>query len=213
MSHAQFQRATCCDALAAAGPGASTLCEGWTAHDLAAHLWVRENDVVGALGIGAPVLARLTRQRMDEVKRLLSFTELVAALRGGPPRMSVFAVPGVDEAANALEFFVHGVDVRRAGAGLGDPAVQPGWEDLVWRRLGALGRLLFRKAPVGIVLERDDVPDAPTRRLRPGSDTVTLVGPPSELALYGFGRRSVARVRVIAAPATRAQFEALDLGI
>ncbi len=37
MSHAADERQVLADALLEAGPEASTLCEGWTAHDLAAH--------------------------------------------------------------------------------------------------------------------------------------------------------------------------------
>lgn len=36
-----------CDALLEAGPDGAHPCEGWTTHDLAAHVWVRENDPSG----------------------------------------------------------------------------------------------------------------------------------------------------------------------
>lgn len=213
MSQAQLQRAACCDALTLAGPDAATLCEGWTTHDLAAHLWLRENDALAALGIGLAPLAGLTRARMDDVKRLLSYAELVAAVRGGPPRLSPFGLPGMDEAANVLEFFVHDADVRRGGAALPDRPRDPAFEESVWRRLPLLGKLLFRAAPVGLVLERDDVPAAEPLRVRAGDEIVTLVGAPSELVLYGFGRTSAARVDVIASAPGRALFDAMPLGV
>lgn len=44
----------------AAGPDAPTLCEGWTARDLAAHLVVRERRLDAAPGILVPQLAGYT---------------------------------------------------------------------------------------------------------------------------------------------------------
>ncbi|MCW2608081.1 MAG: hypothetical protein JWO60_2774, partial [Frankiales bacterium] len=44
MSVAAAERAALLDLLAASGPDAPTLCPGWTTHDLAAHLVVRERQ-------------------------------------------------------------------------------------------------------------------------------------------------------------------------
>ncbi|MGZ4563838.1 MAG: maleylpyruvate isomerase N-terminal domain-containing protein, partial [Mycobacterium sp.] len=40
------ERRALCDLFDELGPSAPTLIEGWTAHDLAAHLVLRERDVV-----------------------------------------------------------------------------------------------------------------------------------------------------------------------
>ncbi|WP_114559252.1 TIGR03085 family metal-binding protein [Desertihabitans aurantiacus] len=202
MHLAQSERAALCDLLDSVGPAAPTLCGSWTTHDLAAHLWVRETDPLGAPGIVARPLAGLTEKRMSETKERWEYAELVDKIRKGPARFSVFALPGVDEPANATEFLVHHEDVRRAGP---DPApprdLGAETEDWVWRRLKLLGRAFFRRAPVGVVLERSDDGQASgdDRQLRvsSGADTVTLVGRPSELLLYGHGRGAVADLQVI----------------
>src|SRR4029453_3617746 len=115
VTFAKSERAELCDLLDALGPDAPTLCEGWNAHDLAAHLWIRETDPVGATSMVAKPLAGLLERRMAEVKARWEFAELVNRVRRGPARVSVFAFPGVDEGANTTEFFVHHEDVRRAG--------------------------------------------------------------------------------------------------
>ncbi|MFN7150135.1 MAG: maleylpyruvate isomerase N-terminal domain-containing protein, partial [Microthrixaceae bacterium] len=42
VNHAQIERRQLCDLFDELGPDVPTLCEGWTARDLAAHLVVRE---------------------------------------------------------------------------------------------------------------------------------------------------------------------------
>ena len=127
-------------------------------------------------------------------------------MRQGPTRLSVFALPGVDEAANAVEYFTHHQDVRRAGDAPAAPRdLAPATENGFWRRLRLLGRAMFRRAEVGVVVERADRPSAGLApaaerdrlRVSPGSATVTLVGRPSELLLYASGRRSAAEVRAV----------------
>ena len=115
VTFAKSERAALCDLLDEVGPDAPTLCEGWQTHDLAAHLWIRETDPIGASAIVAKPLAGLLERRMAEVKQRWEFSELVDRVRNGPARFSVFALPGVDEPANSTEFFVHHEDVRRAG--------------------------------------------------------------------------------------------------
>ncbi|WP_230208172.1 TIGR03085 family metal-binding protein [Microlunatus sp. Gsoil 973] len=122
MTFAKDERVALCDLLVEVGPDAPTLCAGWNAHDLAAHLWIRETDPVGASGILAKPLAGLTERRMAETKTRWSYEELVERIRNGPARFSVFAIPGVDEPANSTEFFVHHEDVRRAGDHPAGPA-------------------------------------------------------------------------------------------
>lgn len=82
----------------------------------AAHLWVRETDPLAAPGLVAKPLQSLTEKRMTSAKEKLGFEELVARLRKGPTTFSVFALPGLDAAANGIEYFVHHEDVRRAQA-------------------------------------------------------------------------------------------------
>src|SRR5690606_18778648 len=116
-------------------------------------------DLFDEVGPGAPGLlvrprAGRTERRMAETKQRWEYAELVDRLRHGPARLSVFAIPGIDDAANTTEFFVHHEDVRRAGeVPLPHRELGEEVEDWMWRRLKLLGRAFFRRAPVGVVLE------------------------------------------------------------
>lgn len=214
MTFVRAERDALTRTLLQAGADAPTLCEGWTTHDLAAHLWIRENDAVGATGIVSGAFAGLTERRMAETKQRRSYRDLVGRLAAGPTRWSVFAIPGMDDQANAVEYFVHHEDVRRAGTAPAEPrALDAEVEESLWRRLRLMSRALFRRSPVGIVLERSDVPGAEQIRAMPGNPTVTLVGPPSELMLYAHGRLAVARVRAIGDEAALAQIADTDLSV
>lgn len=205
MRRAQTERAHLCDALAAAGPGAPTLCEGWTAYDLAAHVWLRENDLIGGLGYAIPALADRTERRAERLKRERGFAGLVDAIRTGPPRFSLFRLPAADEAANAAEFLIHGLDVRRPN-GLPEPERPAAFDDWAWSQL-RLAKLMMRGLDVGLVLEWDGRPDRRSLRVTPGARTVTVIGAPVELMLYAFGRRAAADVRLVGLPEALAALE------
>ena len=224
MTPAQSERAELCDLFVAVGPEAPTLCDGWTAHDLASHLWIRETDPVGATSMVAKPLAGLLERRMAEVKQRWSFPELVDRIRRGPARFSVFAIPGVDEGANTTEFFVHHEDVRRAGGTPAAPrSLDPDVEEWMWRRLKLLARAWFRRAPLGVVLERAPSDGAPlggaaqdeveTIRAASGSPIVTLIGRPSELMLFAHGRGAAAQVTLIGEADAIEQLRSADLRV
>lgn len=192
-SPARTERSELCDVLTEVGPDAPTLCEGWRAADLTAHLVVRERRPDAAAGAVIKPLA----PRLDRIQRGyadLPWARLVDLVRTGPPRWSPFAIPAVDGAANTVEYFVHHEDVRRA---------QPGWEprelstdqqETLWRRLRSTARLLLRRAPVGVALRR---PDGAIWRAHAGSSYVTIAGQPAELVLYAYGRGDHARVELL----------------
>jgi uncharacterized protein (TIGR03085 family) len=113
----------------------------------------------------------------------------------------MFALPGMDERANLVEYLVHHEDIRRA---------QPQWRpreigsdvaDELWRRL-RLARLLLRRAPVGVELVRAGASAASngggrvriTARAR--TPVVTVTGTPTELTLWTMGRADAAQVRM-----------------
>jgi uncharacterized protein (TIGR03085 family) len=216
VTFAKSERADLCDLLDQVGPDAPTLCREWDSHGLAAHLWIRENDPLGASGIVAKPLSGLNERRMAEVRQRWEFTELVDRIRHGPARFSIFAIPGVDEGANTTEFFVHHEDVRRAGD---QPQTArdlgPEVEEWMWRRLKLLARAWFRRVPVGLVLERFGSADAggepDTIRAVSGASIVTLVGQPSELLLYAHGRASVAEIKLIGEPEAISVLTTTDL--
>ena len=202
MDLASSERDALADALLGVGPQAATLCAGWTAADLAAHLVARERRPDALPGLVVPPLAPWTeRARRQQLAR--PFDELVAAFRQGPPPWSPFALPGADARANLHEHLVHHEDVRRA---------QPGWEPrelpddvraVVWNAVAGRGRALYRHAPTGVVLV---VPDGPRRQVRRGTVSVVLTGQPEELLLHAFGRIGHARVDVTGPPDAVAAF-------
>ena len=218
MTFAQSERAELADLFDQVGPDAPTLCEGWSTHDLAAHLWIRENDPVGAGGIVAKPLAGLLERRMEDTKTRWPYAELVDRVRNGPARFSVFAIPGVDEGANTIEYFVHHEDVRRAGeAPLPPRPLEEDVEGWLWRRLKLLARAQFRRAKVGVVLEREGTsgqggPDGEPETIRAAAGThiVTAIGSPSELTLLANGRTRAAQVRLVGEPEAVEQVLAMD---
>lgn len=169
------------------GPDAPTIID-WTTHDLAAHLWVRENDLLALPGIGIPALAGLTEKRMERAKARYAYPELVRRLRRPPFWTKLL------KAANAVEFFVHKMDVLRANPTLEYAPPTPDQEDVLWGKVRLLSFRL-RKGPAGIVLERSDT--GQTRRVSPGAQTVTVLGRPSELLMYLTGRLEHARVEFV----------------
>lgn len=208
MTFAQSERSTLCELLHDLGPDAPTLCAGWTTADLAAHLWIRETDPVGATGMFAAPLADVTNRRMADALARYGYDDLVAKLRGGPIAASVFAFPGMDQAGNAMEYLIHTEDVRRAqDPPLPPRELDPADETWLWKRLGLMGRVFYRRAPVGVLLERSDVPGE-SLRVKSGDATVTLLGKPSELVLHAYGRGAVAAVERIGEPDDVAALEA-----
>jgi uncharacterized protein (TIGR03085 family) len=218
VTFAKAERAALCDLFDQVGPDAPTLCRGWLTHDLAAHLWIRETDPVAAGGIVAKPLAGLLERRRAETKTRWPYGELVDKVRNGPARFSVFAIPGVDEGANTTEFFVHHEDVRRGGDTPDGPRdLGPEVEEWMWRRLKLLARAQFRRAPVGVVLEREGVTtssgEPETIRAAGGSPIVTVVGRPSELTLIAHGRGGSAQVRYVGEPEAVDALLATDLSV
>lgn len=184
MTLAAGERRELCDLMDQLGPDAPTLCKGWATRDLAAHLVIRERRVDAAPGILLPVLAGYTA-RVQRSAAQQPWADLVDLVRNGPPPWSPYALPGLGDKINTMEFFVHHEDVRRA---------QTGWEPrpadsrraaALWALLGRAARVLYRHSPVGLVLR---TPDGLERTVRGGDRSVTLIGSIDELTLHAFGR-------------------------
>ncbi|MGY0023321.1 TIGR03085 family metal-binding protein [Streptomyces sp. YJ-C3] len=191
-THAKRERLLLADLLEAAGPEAPTLCEGWTARDLAAHVVVRERRPDAAGGTLVKQLAsRLERVQGEFAEK--PYEELIQLIRTGPPRFSPFSLKQIDEAANVVEFYVHAEDVRRAQADWSPRELDPVFAEVLWSRLERMARVVGRKAPVGLVLRR---PDGRTAVAHRGAPVVTVTGEPSELLMYTFGRQDAANVEV-----------------
>lgn len=211
MGHAAQQRHAFSEALLAVDADAPTLCEGWTAYDLAAHCWVREHRPQAALGIVAQRFEHLAADEMAKAKERFGYVEL-AKLLAEAPRTPVTAVPGGDDLVNAVEFLVHTEDVRRAN-GLPVRPISADFEEVLWKRLSTMGRLMFRSAPCGVRLERLSTSVGPAAHVKAGASTVSIIGRPSEIVLFAFGRQAAADVRLIGEPDEVRLLSGAKLGI
>jgi uncharacterized protein (TIGR03085 family) len=201
------ERAALCDLFLEVGPGAPTLCEGWSTLDLAAHLVLRERDPRTPLVIlGGERFAGLGRRLMDGA-RSRGYEALVERLRAGPPLVP-WRVPGLRTLLNANEWFVHHEDVRRA-VGRG-PRTDPELDDFAWTTVRRLGPLMLRRARVRAALVAPGRGDVPARG---GGPAVRVTGDPQELVLVLYGRRGTARVEVDGPPEAVDAFERGRFGI
>ena len=208
-NYARRERLLLVDLLEAVGPDAPTLCEGWRTRDLAAHLVLRERrpDAAGGMFI-KPLASRLTRVQGEYTAK--PYPELLELFRSGPPSLSVFGIPGADEAANTVEYYVHGEDVRRAQPDWKPRVLDAEFSELLWKRLSRMASLSGRKAPVGMVLRR---PDGQTAVARKGTPVVTVTGEPSELLLFSMGRQAHAAVELDGEPDAVARISTAQLGM
>jgi len=203
MKYARDERLALCALLDKTGPEAPTLCQGWTTRDLAAHLVAREHRPDAGAGLLGGPLAGHTRRVQHKIAERTPYPRLVEEIRNGPPRLSVFGLPGANERGNLVEYFVHHEDVRRGGPGWEPREIDKGLTELLWKRL-AMAKFILRKVPVGVELARDDLPET-----EPGNSTgarvritarartpvVTVIGTPAELTMWTMGRKTAARVR------------------
>ncbi|TVR22358.1 MAG: TIGR03085 family protein [Ilumatobacter sp.] len=199
MSTAAHDERVCfSDTLLDVGPEAATLCEGWNARDLAAHVVMRERRPDGAAGVLIRPLAGYTDKVQSQIAAT-EWTELVDTVRDGPPRWSPMRFDPLDRAANTIEFFVHHEDLRRVTEPW-EPRELPG--ELVDDLHVALGRavkLTARKAPAGLVLEPTD--GRGTIVAKKGEPSVTVRGAVGELVMFVYGRQDHARVDLEGEPA------------
>ena len=199
-----------CDLFAEVGPDAPTLCEGWATRDLLAHLLVRERRPDAAAGIVIPFLSTYTKNVTESAARG-DWDVMIRQFRDGPPLWSMWAIPVLGDGANLNEFFIHHEDIRRA---------QPEWtprddsearDDALWKRLKMMGRLLFRRSPVGVTLRSAGREDVVAKSGDPG---VILVGKPGEIVIHAYGR-PLDKVRLVVQGDTKdvEAFEASPRGL
>ncbi|HZK05087.1 MAG TPA: TIGR03085 family metal-binding protein [Actinomycetaceae bacterium] len=196
MSFLAAEREALCDTFLSAGSAAPTLCTGWDAYDLAAHMWVRENQ------IGRRFVTMVHPRRSEEdllraAKRQHTFEDLVELLRAGPKGASPFRVKGLRSVLNTLELFIHHEDVRRAGSvPLPPRSLDEEAEKALLRALKQSAGLLFARAPFGVDLVTDDGKRISVKRNR----KVGIQGPVGELLIYASGRGQVAQVELTGRP-------------
>lgn len=172
---------------------AETLCAGWDAADIAAHLIVREREPWAAPGLvlGGPFAELTDRRRLAWTAR--GREALLGGLRAGPPWPLTI---GPLEDSQIVEDWIHEQDVRRGGAGLSTPPPGPALERLLW---AAARRYAARTLAVGgdVVIELTDGRRRHrlrSRRMLPlatstdATPDVTITGRVAELLLYAVGR-------------------------
>lgn len=208
-THAKRERLLLADLLESAGPEAPTLCDGWRTRELAAHVVVRERRPDAAGGLLLNVLKTRLDKAMEEYGAK-PYEELVQLIRTGPPKMSLYSLKQIDELANAVEFYVHSEDVRRAQPDWSPRVLDPVFSDSLWSRLEKLARLTGRRSPVGLVLRR---PNGQTAVAHKGAPVVTVIGEPGELTLFCFGRQDAAAVELDGPKEAIAQLTTARLGM
>jgi uncharacterized protein (TIGR03085 family) len=192
-----IEREQLCDLLDELGPQAATLLHPWTTHDLAAHLVLREHDLLATPGLVVPgAWGRFAERRRLALKET-PFPDLVASVRSGPPP-GFFRIGWVRRVPNLNEFFVHHEDVRRAN-GFG-PRTIPRAEDAALFRNVARARWFLSRRLRGVRLDLVWAGTDKVIRARRGQPTARLRGLPGELLLFLFGRRDAADVEMTGSP-------------
>jgi uncharacterized protein (TIGR03085 family) len=207
MPWAETEKEALAGTLSVTDPDAATLCEGWTARHLLAHLVQREQHPLGSIGDQVSRrppgqekhLGRLVTQVGDED----GYQVLLRRFLAGPPRWSPMSWAA--DPLNFLEYVIHHEDIRRGGTTPERPRVLPQKEvESIWQRLLRFAPLSFRRSPVGVTLAR---PGGTSRRVKKGHDGVVVTGEPVELLLYISGRERAAQVEVSGTADAVARFQ------
>jgi uncharacterized protein (TIGR03085 family) len=205
------ERLALCDLFDELGPSGPTLLEGWTAHDLAAHLVLRERDLVAGPCLVLPgPFQRFAEQRRVRLANSQDFTWLVRRIRSGPP-VGLFRLGWVRSLANLNEFFVHHEDVRRANR-RESRNLTPQMNAALWRNVRRSSHYLSRRLHgCGLEVQWAETDQRVTART--GGPTARLSGPPGELLLYIFGRQAAAQVEVSGPPDAVAAVQRTHFGM
>jgi len=204
---AQAERASLCDLLLEVGPDAPTLCGGWTAAHMAAHLVLRERRPDVGLGLVLPgPFARHTARATQRAAEGVPFERLVARIRSGPPRL----IRRFDGPMNIVEFFVHLEDVRRA---IDSWTPRTGVDELfdaLWPFQKSGTKLRTRRVrDVELWISR---PGGEPVAVRTGGRRVTATGDPGELTMFFFGRREQSHVELTGDPDGIAEVRSAPIG-
>ena len=189
------ERSALAETLRSVPPDAPTLCEGWDARDLAVHIVVRDSRPDLLAGERLPVMGGRARAGLEELRRT-DYQTLVDRVAAGPPRWSPTRLRPVDNLTNTVEFYVHTEDVLRAQQDFDPDTRRDITADVrsrLWKQgtqglflLGARSqhqRITFISPQYGAVT-----------RGRAADPLSVIQGPPEEIVLWAFGRRSVAAV-------------------
>ena len=207
MGWASTEKTALVDTLRRTEPTAATLCTGWDARRLLAHLVQREQDVPGGIvdAIQHPAPGQEPRlgRLAEPAGTPEGYASLIDRFLEGAPRWSPLS--WASEQVNLLEYVIHHEDVRRADPAAGPRDLPLSQSRQIWRQLAVLARLRLRRSPVAVTLR---LPSGEQKVVRSGEDPVVLTGEPVELALHTSGRRSVAQVQVSGPRASVEAFQA-----
>ena len=183
---ARSERIALADLMTNLGPTAPTLCVGWTAQDLAAHIVVRERRPDAAAGIVFSPLSNYCEKIRQEFKHR-PWADLLQMIRTGPPQWNPMGWAGVESAANLFEFFVHHEDVLRAQEAWQPRVINEQLSNQIMNRLRNSAWLMWRRARVGVILT-DGTTSIVAKRPPINTGIVTVTGEPAELLLTTYGR-------------------------
>ncbi|MPV49916.1 maleylpyruvate isomerase family mycothiol-dependent enzyme [Pseudactinotalea sp. HY160] len=178
-------------ALLATDPQTPTLCEGWQARHLAAHLYLRRHRP-WAMG----QLSSVAERAADPA----AYLDVVAEFAAPVPARSPLALLDRSDAANLAEYVIHHEDLRRgeaAGAGAVAREFPAEMTAAVLAQLRVFSMRMLRGCPVGVVLA---TPAGISRVVRTGPAPVTIRGTAADLALALAGRLRAAHVRWVGPP-------------
>src|SRR4051794_12610636 len=190
MTRPENERAQLAQALLDVPPHAPTLCEGWEARHLAAHIVLRDSSPVVAAGAVVPILSSRAEAAIARLADTAStegaYRDLVARVAHRPARWH----PGAwaPESVNVIEFFVHTEDVRRGAGPVPPRELDAELVERLWAQLKRSGGLRLRTVPVGVVLVRTDGVRHRLRTPKEGFGTVVVRGDLGEITLYLLGR-------------------------
>ena len=189
MTVAQQERAALVATFREVSPDAPTLCEGWDARDLAAHLVVRERRLDAAPGILIPAFADYTERVQHQVSASTDWDVLVGQVADGPPLYSPFKL--LDPIANVAEMFIHHEDVRRARPEWEPRALDDQTVAALRRPVAMMSRMTLRKAPAKVILR---TPQGDTLATVGRGQEIVVTGDPGELLMFvarGEGRVTI----------------------
>ena len=184
-SLAKRERVAISQLLRKLGPEAPTLCEGWSSFDLLVHLVSRETRPDAAIGLVVPALSSYTSKVAQDIKSR-GFENLITEFEQGPKTTSFFALPGVDNLVNSFEFLIHHEDLLRGQPDYSPRNLDEDDKKLIWKRFTQAGKLLMRKAKVGIIAQSGQG----TYTIKSGNSCVTMKGEVIDLLLFAYGRKA-----------------------
>ena len=188
---ARIERLRLVDSARRAGEDAPTLCEGWTARDLATHLIIRERHPAAAMGI---VMSKFAGKREAQEREYASmpYSELLG-LVASPPRWTPGGWPGVESVMNTAEFVVHHEDIRRAAIEWIPRRLSSQENTTVWAQCKTALIPFGAKAKSRVEI---NAPGNGRRSAGGKGEGITITGEPVEILLYLMGRERHALVDV-----------------